>query len=45
MSNFIEKIIKSSPYVIAGIGINHNGDMALAKEMIDAAQDNGADCV
>ena len=32
-------------YVIAEIGINHNGDMSLAKEMIDAAQSNGASCV
>lgn len=33
------------PYVIAEIGANHNGDMALAKEMIDSAVENGADAV
>lgn len=33
------------PYVIAEIGANHNGDMELAKKMIDAAKQCGADCV
>ena len=33
------------PYVIAEIGANHNGDIALAKKMIDVAKDCGADCV
>ena len=32
-------------FVIAEIGINHNGDMGLAKEMIAAAAQAGADCV
>lgn len=32
-------------FVIAEIGINHNGDMALAKQLIDAAKDAGADAV
>ena len=31
--------------VIAEIGVNHNGDMGLAKEMIYAAKDAGADAV
>ncbi len=31
------------PYVIAEIGSNHNGDMDLAKQMIDAAKDCGCD--
>lgn len=35
----------STPYVIAEIGANHNGDMDLAKQMIDSAKENGADCV
>ena len=30
-------------YVIAEIGANHNGDMALARKMIDVAKDCGAD--
>ena len=44
--NIIEKITNSkNPYFIAEIGINHNGSISLAKEMIDAAKENGADCV
>ena len=31
--------------IIAEIGINHNGDMAICKQLIDAAKDAGADCV
>lgn len=33
------------PYVIAEIGANHNGNMELAKKMIDIAKECGADCV
>ena len=33
------------PYVIAELGSNHNGDMELAKELIQQAKDAGADCV
>jgi len=33
------------PYVIAEIGVNHNGDMGLARAMIEAAREAGADCV
>lgn len=32
-------------YVIAEIGINHNGDLTIAKKMIDAAVHAGADAV
>lgn len=32
-------------YVIAEIGINHNGDVSLAKEMVSAAWATGADAV
>jgi N-acetylneuraminate synthase len=32
-------------YVIAEIGINHNGDLDLAKQMVDAAVHAGADAV
>jgi len=35
----------STPYIIAEIGANHNGDMDLAKEMILSAKEAGADCV
>jgi N,N'-diacetyllegionaminate synthase len=32
-------------FVIAEAGVNHNGDMALARELIDVAADAGADAV
>lgn len=32
-------------FVIAEIGLNHNGEMAIAKELIDAASDADADAV
>ena len=32
-------------YVIAEIGINHNGDLGIAKQMIDAAVHAGVDAV
>ena len=31
--NFVDKIVsRETPYVIAEIGINHNGDMAICRE-------------
>jgi len=33
------------PYIIAELGSNHNGDMELAKRLIDAAKDAGVDCI
>ena len=33
------------PYCIAEVGINHNGDLAIAKRMIDVAKAVGADAV
>lgn len=35
----------SFPYLIAEIGINHNGDLQIAKKLIDAANATGWDCV
>lgn len=32
-------------FIIAEAGINHNGDLGLAKELVDAAKDSGADAV
>ena len=32
-------------YVVAEAGVNHNGDMALARELVDAAAEAGADAV
>jgi N-acetylneuraminate synthase len=31
--------------IIAEIGINHNGDMGICKQLIDVAADSGANCV
>ena len=36
---------RKTPYIIAELGSNHNGDMDLARKLIDAAKDSGADCV
>ena len=33
------------PFVIAEIGINHEGSLKVAKEMVDAAHRAGAECV
>jgi len=33
------------PFVIAEIGINHNGSLEIAKKLIDAAHSVGADAV
>lgn len=35
----------TEPYIIAELGSNHNGDMNLARRMIDIAKERGADCV
>ena len=35
----------ADPYIIAEVGINHNGDLKLALEMIDVAKSSGADAV
>lgn len=53
MSNFKNKIeidgtvigFDEPCYIIAEIGINHNGDVSLAKKMIDAAVESGANAV
>lgn len=44
-SRFINKRSSGSVYVIAEIGINHNGKLAVAKELILQAVDAGADAV
>ncbi len=45
-SNFFKNIRESTkPYLIAEIGINHNGDVSIAKKLIDAANACGWDCV
>jgi N-acetylneuraminate synthase len=32
-------------YIIAEVGINHNGDLELAKQLIDKAKQSGCDAV
>ena len=36
---------RKDPYIIAELGSNHNGDMNLARKLIDAAKRTGVDCV
>ncbi len=46
MALFTMNLPKTEPcYIIAEIGVNHRGDVCLAKEMIKAAKDSGADAV
>ena len=35
----------STPYIIAEAGVNHNGDINLAKKLIDIASNSGADAI
>jgi len=45
MGDFFKKINKmDEPYLIAEIGINHNGDMDIAKKLIDATNACGWHC-
>ena len=45
MVDFLKKIEEANePYLIAEIGINHNGDMNIAKKLIDATNACGWDC-
>ncbi len=40
-----KKVDQSSPcFIIAEIGNNHNGDIVLAKRLVDLAKEAGADC-
>lgn len=37
--------INMSVYIIAEAGVNHNGNLTLAKEMVDVAKVSGVDCI
>jgi len=41
----IFKIFGNATFIIAEAGVNHNGDINLAKKLIDVAKDAGADAV
>ena len=41
----IFKIFKNPTFIIAEAGVNHNGDVDVAKKLIDAAKEAGADAV
>ncbi len=42
----IKKILKfNKPFLIGEIGINHNGSIKIAKQLIDLAKDSGFDAV
>jgi len=46
MSEFYNKLFnREYPYIIAEIGANHNGDLELAKKIIDKAKECGCDAV
>ena len=45
-TDFFETIKeRKEPYIIAELGSNHNGDMDLARKLINAAKESGAVCV
>lgn len=41
----LKTITGNQVFIIAEAGVNHNGDIELAKKLIDAAKQAGADCV
>ena len=41
----LNKLKLKKPFLIAEIGINHNGSLNLAKKLIDMAKDYGCDAV
>ena len=39
------KLKNNLTYIIAEIGVNHNGSLSVAKKMIDRAKKSGADAI
>lgn len=44
-SNFLENYKPKGVYIIAEVGVNHNGNVDIAKNLIDIAKNCGADAV
>ncbi len=45
MGNYFKELTAEKVFIIAELGINHNGDFKIAKEMIDKAHQAGVDAV
>ena len=43
--NNLKTILQNKCFIIAEIGINHNGDLKIAKKLIDMAKDSNCDAV
>ncbi len=43
--SFFKELTKDRTFIIAEIGVNHNGDMDLARKLIDKSKEIGADAV
>ena len=44
-SAIYERILARKPFIVAEAGVNHNGDLRIAKKLVDVAADSGADAV
>lgn len=45
LANETQHDMRPSPFLIAEVGVNHNGSYALAKDLVQVAKDLGADAV
>ena len=43
--NYLKTTLQNKCFIIAEIGINHNGDIEIAKKLIDMAKENNCDAV
>jgi len=44
-NGFDHSISNLNPYIIAEAGVNHEGDLKIAKKLIDQANDGGANAI